>query len=46
MTAPLHTLAVGTQIVWLPGHAVNIGTRAEPSPGPGDDHHPDGIVEP
>src|SRR5207244_9116191 len=26
-------------------HAVDIGTGTEPSPGSGDDHHPDGIIE-
>jgi len=34
MTAPLHTLAVGTQIVRLPGHAVDIGTEQNPLPAP------------
>ncbi len=45
MSAALHALAVGAQIVRLPGHAVDVGSRAEPASGAGDDDDADLVVE-
>ena len=45
MSAALHALAVSAQIVRLPGHAVDVGTRAEPPSGTGDDDDADRVVE-
>src|SRR5215471_976957 len=46
VTTALNAFAVGTQIMRLPGHSINVGTRTEASARPGNDYDPDGVVEP
>jgi hypothetical protein len=45
MSAALHALAVGAQIVRLPGHPVDVRTRAEPASRTGHDDDANGVVE-
>jgi hypothetical protein len=46
VTATLHALAVGAQIVRLPGHPVDVGAGAEPPAGSGHDDGAHLVVEP